>query len=100
LLAEPLHGAVTAAGCCAVLGLQEFRDGRARRIKPIVAFSTETGRAAYQVLKQAASEEEAARLAMGTGTEEMSNDQFDHYVYDLDYQDLTSLRHLVGALQP
>lgn len=41
---------------------------RARRIKPIVAFSTETGRAAYDVLKQAADEEEAAIMSMGWGT--------------------------------
>lgn len=86
--------------CCTVLSaVQEFRESRARRIKPIVAFSTETGRAAYQVLAQAADEQEAARLAMGSGTQEMSNDQFDHYVYDLDFQDLAALRQPMQAMQ-
>jgi hypothetical protein len=79
--------------------VQEFRAARACRIKPIVAFATETGRAAYQVLQQAADDQEAARLSMGTGSQEMTNDQFERYVYDLDFQDLASLRQRMQTLQ-
>lgn len=71
-----------------LLLLQDFRVARARRVKPVIAFATETGRAAYDVLKEAASEEEAAQMAMGWGTEEMTNEQFEHYVYDLEFEPL------------
>jgi hypothetical protein len=71
--------------------LQEFRTARARRVKPVVAFSTETGRAAYEVLRQAVDEDEAARMAMGWGTDEMTNDQFDRYLYDLNFESLPSI---------
>lgn len=64
-------------------------------MRPVVAFSTETGRAAYNVLKQFATEEEAALLSMGAGTEEMSNDQFDRYVYDMEFEDLGRVRQSV-----
>jgi hypothetical protein len=71
---------------------QEFRNARARRVKTVVAFSTETGRAAYEVLRQAVDEDEAARMSMGWGTDEMTNDQFERYLYDLNFESLTSIR--------
>jgi hypothetical protein len=46
------------------------------------------GRAAYEVLKHAADEEEAALNSMGWGTEEMTNDQFLHYLYTPEFEPL------------
>lgn len=36
-----------------------------------------------------ASEEEAARLSMGTGTDEMSNEAYDIYVYNTEFEPLS-----------
>jgi hypothetical protein len=57
-----------------------------------VAFSTETGRAAFEVLKNAASEEDAALNSMGWGTREFTNEAFDRYVYDVTFEPLSGLR--------
>lgn len=42
----------------------------------------------YDVLKHAASEEEAALNTMTSGTDEMTNDQFYAYLWTVDFQSL------------
>lgn len=40
------------------------------------------------MLKHAANEEEAAIMSMGLGTDEMTNDQFLHYLYTPEFEPL------------
>jgi hypothetical protein len=65
----------------------------------MVAFCNVTGRAAYQVLQQAADDQEAAQNAMGPGTQEMTNQQFDHFAFDPEFEALASLRQPMQTLQ-
>jgi hypothetical protein len=71
---------------------QAFCQARARRVAPVAAFSTETGRAAFEVLKNAASEEDAALNSMGWCSQEFTNEAFDRYVYDVTFDPLSGLR--------
>jgi 2-polyprenyl-6-methoxyphenol hydroxylase-like FAD-dependent oxidoreductase len=91
---EDAHGLGVAAAAAAAAGdidldaLQAWREARAHRVRPIVAFSTVTGRGAYTVAREAASEEEAAVLSMFPGTPEMSNQAFERYLFEQEFEPL------------
>lgn len=68
--------------------LQDFREQRAVRVAPVVAFTTASGKAAYKAKKNASSEEAAAQMSMGGDTEQMTAAEFSEFCCGVNFAPL------------
>jgi hypothetical protein len=69
--------------------LQAFRAQRAERLKPVVAFTSESGKAAYNAVKGEGSEQAAAEASVrGPDGDSMTADVFTEYCCDVEFERL------------
>lgn len=76
------------SSCGLLAALQGFREQRAMRVAPVVAYTTASGKAAYKAKKNASSEEAAAMVSLGGDTEQMTAAEFSEFCCGVNFAPL------------
>jgi hypothetical protein len=70
--------------------LQEFRFQRAQRMRPVLQFTTESGKAAYTAAKGKDRDEATAAVSvLGNDTKEMTAAQFSEFCCSVEFEKLS-----------
>ena len=70
--------------------LEVFRQQRAKRVAPVIAFAAASGKASYYPPKDASDEEAATLAANGPGSDEMTVEQFNEYCFCVEFTRLSA----------